>query len=101
MVNKEKDINQKPKDDNFDINNNYDIINNDLINPWIKNIIYKGNNGTKSSIYLKTNLNNKTRKQDKKDLYINTDFKSNTKKNSNIINNNDINIKIRVLILKD
>mgnify|MGYP006908801303 CR=1 FL=1 len=69
-----------------------DIINNDLINPCIKNIIYKGNNGTKSSINLKTNLNNTTRKQDKKDLYINTDFKSNTKKNSNIINSNDINI---------
>ena len=94
MINKEKEINQKPKNANFDINNNYDIINNDLINPSIKNIIYKGNNGTKSSINLKTNLNSTTKKLDKKDLYINTDFKSNTKKNLNIINNNDININI-------
>ena len=61
MVEKEKD-NQKPinEDNNID---------NDLINPNIKNIIYKNNNGNKSSTNLKTSLNSIIKKNDKKDFY--------------------------------
>ena len=82
MVEKEKDI-QKP--------NNENITDNDIINPNINNIIYKNNNFNKSSTNFKPSLNNTVKKNDKKDLYINTDFKNNAKIKQNINNNNNNN----------
>ena len=81
MVEKEKDS-QKPINEHINIDN-------DLINPNIKNIIYKNNNGNKSSTNLKTSLNSTIKKNDKKELFINTDFKTNLKNKQNIIINSE------------
>ena len=69
---------------------NFEINDTGIINQNIKNRIYKSNNGTKSSTNLKENLNNFSKKNEKKDLYINTDFKNNSKnKLVNILNNKE------------
>ena len=50
---------------------------------------YFNNNGTKSSTNLKTNFNNSSKKTEKKELYINTDFKDNSKNKLIFINNKE------------
>jgi hypothetical protein len=61
------------------------IVENDIMNSNIKNMKYitKNNNGSKSSSNLKKSISNSLKKNDKKDLFIDTDFKNAVKNNNN------------------
>jgi len=72
------------------------IIENDKFNSSQQKKMFKNSKGTNSSHNLKVSVNSSIKKDDKKNLYIETDFKGNKKfkKNTSIISNNKLKNRI-------
>jgi hypothetical protein len=94
--NKKIKVNMIEKENNKNLKNENTksaIIENDKFNSSQQKKMLRNNKGANSSHNLKVSVNSSIKKDDKKNLYIETDFKGNKKfkKNTSLISNNKLN----------